>query len=80
MAQDQSLSAGQRHLVAQVQRQRLVGIRFKAGSQVRKRWRRASLLSESLVGYHGALPDNYGYKHQELADLLNSYLDASRKG
>jgi len=26
------------------------------------------------------LSDNYGYKHQELADLLNSYLDASRKG
>lgn len=62
------------------QRQRLVGIRFKAGSQVRKRWRRFSMLAETLMGYHGALPDNYGYKHQELADLLNGYLDASRKG
>jgi hypothetical protein len=62
------------------QRHRLVGIRFKAGSQVRKRWRRATLLSEGLVGYHGALPDNYGYAHQELADLLNGYLVASRKG
>lgn len=62
------------------QRHRQVGIRFKAGSQVRKRWRRASLLSEALVGYHGALPDNYGYKHQELADLLNGYLRSGRKG
>lgn len=62
------------------QRHRLVGIRFRAGSQVRKRWRRASLLSEGLVGYHGALPDNYGYKHQELADLLNGYLRSARKG
>jgi len=60
------------------QRQRLVGIRFKAGSHVRKRWRRASLLSEALVGYHGALSDNYGYKHQELADLLNQLLAAHR--
>ena len=62
------------------QRHRLVGIRFKAGSQVRKRWRRASLLSEGLVGYHGALSDNYGYKHQQLADLLNGYLRSARKG
>jgi hypothetical protein len=38
------------------------------------------LFTAALVGYHGALPDNYGYKHQELADLLNSYLDAARKG
>jgi hypothetical protein len=60
------------------QRHRLVGIRFKAGSQVRKRWRRASLLSEALVGYHGALSDNYGYTHQELADLLNQLLAAHR--
>lgn len=60
------------------QRHRLVGIRFKAGSQVRKRWRRASLLSEALVGYHGALSDNYGYKHQELADLLNRMLAEQR--
>jgi hypothetical protein len=60
------------------QRHRLIGIRFKAGSQVRKRWRRASLLSEALVGYHGALSDNYGYKHQELADLLNQLLAAHR--
>jgi hypothetical protein len=62
------------------QRHRLVSIRFKAGSQVRKRWPRASLLSEALVGYHGALSDNYGYKHQDLADLLNGYLEAARKG
>ncbi|MBL8001215.1 MAG: hypothetical protein JNL05_04560 [Flavobacteriales bacterium] len=60
------------------QRHRLVGIRFKAGSQVCKRWRRASLLSEAMVGYHGALSDNYGYKHQELSDLLNQLLAAHR--
>ena len=60
------------------QRHRLVGIRFKAGSHVGKRWRRASLLSEALVGYHGALSDNYGYKHQDLADLLNQLLAAHR--
>jgi|APTNR8051073442_1049403.scaffolds.fasta_scaffold13830_4 hypothetical protein len=62
------------------QRHRLVGIRFKAGSGVRKRWPRASLLSEGLGGYHGALPDNYGHRHLELADLLNGYLEATRKG
>jgi hypothetical protein len=62
------------------QRHRLVGIRFKVGSRVQKRWRKASLLSEGLMGYHGALPDNYGYKHQDLADLLNGYLKAARKG
>ena len=62
------------------QRHRQVGIRFQKSSAVRKKWRRSTLFTAALVGYHGALPDNYGYKHQELADLLNSYLDASRKG
>lgn len=62
------------------QRHRQVGIRFKAGSQVRQRWGRSILLAEALVGYHGALPDNYGYKHQELVELLNGYLEAARKG
>ena len=37
-----------------------------------------ALLSEALVGYHGSLSDNYGYKQQELADLLNGYLEAAR--
>lgn len=35
-------------------------------------------LARAWSGFDGALPDNYGYKHQELADLLNSYLEASR--
>lgn len=60
------------------QRHRQIGIRFKAGSKVRKRWPRAALLSEALVGCHGSLSDNYGYKHQGLADLLNGYLEAAR--
>ncbi|MEX1131770.1 MAG: hypothetical protein WEC15_00970 [Flavobacteriales bacterium] len=60
------------------QRHRQVGIRFNKDSAVRKKWGRSTMLAETLVGYHGALPDNYGYKHQELADLLNSYLEAHR--
>lgn len=60
------------------QRHRQIGIRFKPGSQVRKRWPRAALLSEALGGYHGALPDNYGHKHRDLADLLNLMLTEHR--
>ena len=56
------------------QRHRMVGINFKEGSEAMARARRGARLSMALVGYHGALPDNYGYKHQELADILNGYL------
>lgn len=37
-----------------------------------------ALLSEALGGYHGALPDNYGYRHRDLADLLNRMLTEQR--
>ena len=30
-----------------------------------------------LVGFEAGLPDNYGLKHQELADLLNRFKEAS---
>lgn len=56
------------------QRHRLVGINFREGSAPLEKWRRAAGLATALVGFHGALPDNYGYKHQELADLLNGFL------
>ncbi len=36
-------------------------------------------LSTALVGYHAALPDNYGFKHQDLADRLNGLLKEHRK-
>lgn len=41
------------------QRHRQVGIRFKKNSAVGKKWGRSTLFAEALVGYHGALPDNY---------------------
>jgi hypothetical protein len=62
------------------QRHRQVGIRFEKSIAVRKKWQRSTLFTAALVGYHGALPDNYGYRHQQLADLLNGYLRSARKG
>jgi hypothetical protein len=61
------------------QRHRLVGMNFKAGSEPLRKAGRLVGLSAGLTGYHGALSDNYGYKHQELADLLNKYL-SERQG
>lgn len=60
------------------QRHRLVGILFVDGSKHLSRHVRMQALSTALVGYHAALPDNYGYTHQELADLLNGLLDEHR--
>lgn len=56
------------------QRHRLVGMNFKEGSEPLRKVQGMAGISTALVGYHGALPDNYGYKHQELASLLNGYL------
>lgn len=39
---------------------------------------RLGALARGWSGFDGVLPDNYGYKHQALADLLNRYLEASR--
>ena len=58
------------------QRHRQVGINFKEGGRVRLISKLGTDLAAALVGFHGALPDNYGYKHEELADLLNGYLQA----
>ncbi len=60
------------------QRHRLVGIEFRAGSKHRSKQARLQAWNIAFVGYHAALPDNYGYKHQELADRLNRLLDAHR--
>ena len=58
------------------QRHRLVGIRFRAGSKHRSKQARLQAWNIALVGHHAALPDNYGYSHQELADRLNQLLAA----
>jgi len=60
------------------QRQRLVGILFVAGSKHLSRHRRMQAWTTAFWGYHASLPDNYGYKHQELADLLNRMLAEQR--
>lgn len=60
------------------QRHRMVGINLREGSEALEKARRISGLNTALVGYHDALPDNYGYKHQALADLLNTYLQKAR--
>ncbi len=61
------------------QRHRLVGMLFVKGSKHRSRYVRMQALSTALVGYHAALPDNYGFKHQDLADRLNGLLKEHRK-
>jgi hypothetical protein len=53
------------------QRHRYVGILFVAGSKHLSRHRRTQAWVKAFWGYHASLPDNYGYKHQALADLLN---------
>ncbi|MEO8066981.1 MAG: hypothetical protein ABI599_04730, partial [Flavobacteriales bacterium] len=61
------------------QRHRLVGMNFKRGSAPYEEQGKLIGLSTAISGYHGALPDNYGYKHEGLADLLNQYLEVHRK-
>lgn len=60
------------------QRHRQVGILFVEGSKHLSRHPRMQALTTALVGYHAALPDNYGFKHQDLADRLNSLLSEHR--
>ncbi len=60
------------------QRHRLVGILFMEGSPHLSRHARMLAFSTAMVGYHAALPDNYGFKHQELADRLNQLLAVHR--
>lgn len=60
------------------QRHRLVGILFVDGSPHLSRHARMLAFSTALVGYHAALPDNYGFKHQDLADRLNQLLASHR--
>jgi len=59
-------------------RHRLVAFNVRAGTEALRSIRRGAAFVSALSGYHGALPDNYGYKHQELAELLNRFLKASR--
>ena len=60
------------------QRHRLVGILFVKGSKHLSRHARFQALTTALMGYHAALPENYGYKHHELAELLNGHLENYR--
>lgn len=62
------------------QRQRYIGILFITGSKHLISNRRMQAWTTAFWGYHALLPDNYGYEHQELADLLNGYLRSARKG
>ena len=60
------------------QRHRYVGILFVEGSKHLSQPRLWRSWTRAFWGYHASLPDNYGYKHAELAELLNAYLEASR--
>jgi hypothetical protein len=51
--------------------QKLVGINFSAEYH---RAAKGRAVNKFLVGYEGALPDTYGFKADELAELLNWYL------
>ncbi|MBK7945735.1 MAG: PH domain-containing protein [Flavobacteriales bacterium] len=59
-------------------RHRYVGILFIEGSKHLLRHQHMQAWATAFWGYHASLPDNYGYQHQELADTLNGYLEASR--
>jgi hypothetical protein len=61
------------------QRHRLVGILFVDGSKHLSRYARMQAWTTAFIGYHAALPDNYGLKHQVLADRLNGLLAEHRK-
>jgi hypothetical protein len=39
---------------------------------------RLRTLNVNLVGYEAGLPDNYGLKHEQLAELLNKYKESAR--
>jgi len=53
------------------QKHRMVGFRLSHSSHRPSKHLRLRRLSEALVGYEAALPDNYGMKHEELASLMN---------
>ena len=55
---------------------RQVGMVFR--DEHRRNTGRSHALVRALSDLDGALPDNYGYKHHELADLLNRYLENHR--
>ncbi len=56
------------------QRHRMVGILFMEGSKHRSKHMRMQAWTTAIIGYHAALPDNYGLRHQQLADRLNQLL------
>ena len=56
-------STGQRH--------RLVGLDFSASYPHRDRAQTVKRINRTLTGFEGALPDNYGRDHAELAAHLN---------
>jgi len=56
-------STGQRH--------RLVGLDFAASYPHRDRAQTVKRINRTLTGFEGALPDNYGRDHAELAAHLN---------
>lgn len=60
------------------QRHRQVGIMFMTGSKHLSKQKRLKEFTTALVGYHGSLPDNYGYSCADLANILNEYLASFR--
>jgi hypothetical protein len=56
--------------VTRVRLNKMVGFNFAPHFQRAARLRR---VSAALVGFEGALPDTYGMKAEELADLMNQY-------
>lgn len=60
------------------QEHKQVALRYLPEAKALLDHRTSTSLSEAIGGFHSTLPDSYGYEHQELADLLNRYLDASR--
>lgn len=58
------------------QKHRQVGLVFR--DEHRRNTGRLDALVRAWSDLDGALPDNYGYEHHELADLLNRYLDNHR--
>ena len=53
------------------QKHRMVGMRFSPSCEGHRKHPRLRRFNEALLGYEAALPDNYGMKHQDLAQLLN---------
>lgn len=46
---------------------KMVGFNYSAGSS------KARLVSKALAGFEGALPDTYGFRAEELAQILSDY-------